>query len=278
MYRFFVLVFLVFSLEAQEKLKDFNVAYMTDSMSNYSKKDLKISMNIWLREISKKAGYNANMFFYEDPKEAVKDLELGKIDYVSGFPLVFVKYFDLSYLSDAFSGGPSDISENLFVILVSKDINSWEEMENKRIGIQKNDEIMYMYTKLKLKKEDADIQAYNRRSKVVLDLFFHKVDMAIVPMRNFKVAKELNPQIGQKLKILEITNINSTNLSFYRKSLDESIKRDAYEEAKQIYASEKGQEMMLIFKSSQIIHTKISDLVPVKELYAEYLQFQKGKK
>ena len=278
MIKILLILSFVFSLYAQEKLKTFNVAYMTDSMSNYSKKDLKIAMNIWLKEISKKAGYDANMFFYDDPKEAEKDLEAGKIDYVSGFPLVFVKYFDLSLLSNAFSGGPKKMENNIFVVLSHKGINRWEDIQNLKIGIQKNDEIMYIYTKLKLHKVTVDIKAYNKRSKLVLDLFFNKLDIAIVPLRNFLLAKDLNPQVGNKIKILETTNINATNLSFYRKNLDENIKKEVFEEAKKIYSTKKGHQMMLIYKADKLMRTKLSDLEPIKKLYDEYLQFLKEEK
>ena len=277
MNKFLLLLLLTLHLYAGENLKTFNVAYMTDSMSNYSKKDLEISMNLWLKEISKKAGYDANMFFYDDPRDAVTALEEGKIDYVSGFPLVFVKYFDLSKLSDAFSGGPDDLSDNLFVVLVSQDIKSWSELKEKRIGIQKNDDIMCMYIRLKLNDDKANIENYDRRSKVVLDLFFDKIDVAVVPLKNFLVAKELNPQIGQKIKILEKTNINATNLSFYRKDLDDAIKKEVYEEAKRIYASETGHQMMLIYKANRIIYTHLEDLKPVEDLYKKYLEFKRKK-
>jgi len=270
-----LIVIFILSLNAKEDLQRFNVAYMTNSMSNYSKKDLKIAMNIWLKDISKKAGYDANMFFYDDPNDAVIDLKNNKIDYVSAFPLVFVKYFDLSLLDNAFSGGPENMKNTIFVILSNIKINKFKDLNNPKIGIQVNDEIMHMYIKLKLNNNNINIKEYSKRSKIVLDLFFNKIDLAIVPLRNFILAKELNPQISRKVKILERTNINATNFSFYRKSLHKDIQKDIYKEAKKIYSSKKGKQMMLIYKADKIIETKLKDLKPVKELYDKYIIFQK---
>jgi len=270
-----LIIIFILSLNAKEDLQRFNVAYMTNSMSNYSKKDLKIAMNIWLKDISKEAGYDANMFFYDDPNDAVIDLQKNKIDYISAFPLVFVKYFDLSLLGDAFSGGPKNMQNNIFVILSNTKIKKFKDLKNPKIGIQINDEIMHMYIKLKLNNNNLNIKEYSKRSKIVLDLFFNKIDLAIVPLRNFLLAKELNPQISRKVKILEKTNINATNFSFYRKSLNKSIQKDIYEEAKKIYSSKKGKQMMLIYKADKIIKTKLDDLKPVKELYDKYIIFEK---
>ena len=275
MNKLILIVIFILSLNAKEDLQRFNVAYMTNSMSNYSKKDLKIAMNIWLKDISKKAGYDANMFFYDDPNDAVIDLKNNKIDYVSAFPLVFVKYFDLSLLDNAFSGGPENMKNTIFVILSNIKINKFKDLNNPKIGIQVNDEIMHMYIKLKLNNNNINIKEYSKRSKIVLDLFFNKIDLAIVPLRNFILAKELNPQISRKVKILERTNINATNFSFYRKSLHKDIQKDIYKEAKKIYSSKKGKQMMLIYKADKIIETKLKDLKPVKELYDKYIIFQK---
>ena len=265
----------ILSLNAKENLQVFNVAYMSNSMTNYSKKDLKIAMNIWLKNISIKAGYDANMFFYDDPKDAVLDLKNNKIDYVSAFPLVFVKYFNLSLLSDAFSGGPKNMENNIFVILSHTDTNNFKSLKNPKIGIQMNDEIMYMYIKLKLNRMHLNIKEYPKRSKIVLDLFFNKIDLAIVPLKNFLLAKELNPQIAKRVKILEKTKINSTNFSFYRKNLNENIKKDIYKEARKIYMTKKGKQMMLIYKADKIIDTKLKDLKPINELYQRFKKFER---
>ena len=275
MNKLLLILILILSLNAKEDLQRFNVAYMTNSMSNYSKKDLKISMNIWLKEISKEAGYDANMFFYDNPKDAVIDLKNNKIDYISAFPLVFVKYFNETLLTDAFSGGPKNIKNTIFVILSHTNINKLKDLKNPKIGIQIYDEIMYMYIKLKLNNNTPNIKGYSKRSKIVLDLFFNKIDIAIVPLRNFLLAKELNPQIYKKVKILEETNINATNFAFYRKSLNKSIQKKIFKEAKKMFSSKKGKQMMLIYKADKIIKTKLDNLKPVKELYNKYIIFKK---
>jgi len=280
MARFLVLVFVFFlSLHAKEGTKRFNVAYMADSMTNYSKKDLKIAMNLWLQELAKKAGYTSQMFFYEDPKKIVADLKAGKIDYISAFPLVYVKYFNLNLLSDGFSGGLKNIDDNLFVILVRNDnkIQSWEDIRkiDPRVGIQKYDEIMHLYSKYKTKNINLNIEDYSKRSRAILDLFFNKLDVVIVPRISFILATELNPQLSKKIKILEVTKLNATNLGFFRKTLDENIKHDVYLQAEKIYATPKGHQMMMIYKADKLIRTKISDLKPVEAFYKKYQIFEK---
>jgi ABC-type phosphate/phosphonate transport system substrate-binding protein len=277
-----LLFLLLSSLYAQEQTKRFNVAYMADSMTNYSKKDLKIAMNVWLQELAKKAGYTSQMFFYDDPKKIVADLKAGKIDYISAFPLVYVKYFDLNLLSDGFSGGLQNREDNLFVVLVRNDskIRSWDDIRkiDPRVGIQKHDEIMHLYSKYKTKNIDLPIEDYSKRSRAILDLFFNKLDVVIVPHISFILATELNPQLAKKIKILEVTKINATNLGFLRRSLDEKIKHDVYLQAERIYATPKGRQMMMIYKADKLIRTKLSDLKPVEEFYKKYQNFERAGK
>jgi hypothetical protein len=274
-----IILLIILNINASEELKQFRVGYISSSMSNYSKKDLEVSMNIWLKKIAKTKNYKAQMIFYDNPKDAAQDIIDNKIDYISAFPLIFVKYFDLSTLSDAFSGGPDNLSDNLFVVLSknSSKIKSWKDIKKPKIGIQKNDEIMFLYSQYKTKNKNLFIYKYSNRNRVVLDLFFNKLDLAIVPYKSYKIASELNPQIKQKIKVLETTNINSTNIGLYRKTLDESIKKEIYNMAIKLFSTVEGKEMMLVFKADKMISTKLSDLKPIDEFYKKYLKFKKGK-
>ncbi len=273
-----IIIFILLSINicADNKLKEYNFGYISSSMSNYSAKDLKVSMDIWIHEVTKDIG-KTNMFYYDNPKDALADLKSSKLDFISAFPIVFVKDFDISELSGGFTGRYKNIEDNKFVLLVKNNnkIKNIKDLKSVKVGIQKNDEIMHIYTKLKI--NYLEILHYKNRSKIVLDLFFGKINVAIVPYRTFKMAKELNPQISRKIKILKKTEYVSYAVGFYHKSVSQKDKDFIFNTGKKLFETTKGRQMMDIYKIETLVHTKISDLENAKKLYNEYIS-KKGKK
>lgn len=269
---------LFFVNAAAKDLPKFNVGYLQNSMHNYSTKDLKITMDIWIKSVTQEAGYDSKMFFYEDPKKAAADLYAGKIDFITGFPIDIVENFDTSKLADGFSGGYKDNNQNRFVILIKKEnpATSVHELKNLEVGIQQDDRIMHLYTKLNI--PDAKIVDYKTRSKIVLDLFFSKLDVAIVPLRNFQLAVELNPQVGHNIKILQRTRYLSNGVGLFRKEFPKAQRENIYKKGLGIFNTEKGKQMMVVYKMETLVKTPVSSLQNAQKLYDAYQKQQKGKK
>jgi len=260
-------------LYANNVQKSYNFGYINGSMSNYSKKDLKLTMDIWMKEVTKNLG-DVNMIFYDDPRGAAKDIKDGKLDYISAFPIVFVKYFDIGLLSDGFTGGIKKQKLQKFVVLVrTKSNKNIEKLKNVKVGIQANDEIMEIYTKVNIK--NAKIKKFKTRNRVVLDLFFSKIDVALVPLSTFVLTKELNPQIGKKIKILKITNFSSNILGFYRKDFNNKDKEFIFDTGIKVFNTVRGKQMMDIYKIEKLIHTKTDELNIEKMLYKKYKSIYK---
>jgi ABC-type amino acid transport substrate-binding protein len=263
------------SIYAKSEQKKYTFGYINNSMSNYSAKDLKLTMDIWMKEVTKNLG-DVKMIFYDNPRDAAKDLNNGKLDYISGFPIVFIKYFNISKLSDGFTGDINDTKLTNFVVLSKRDnkINSIKDLKNVRVGIQNNDEIMYIYTKVNI--QNPKIQKYKTRTRVVLDLFFNKLDIAIVPLKTFELTKELNPQINKSIKILKYTKYSSNILGFFKKEFKSEDKEFIFNTGINIFKTARGKQMMDIYKIERLVHTKVKELKKVELLYKKYKKIYKG--
>ena len=267
----FIIIFSFISsiyLNANEYLKTYKFGYINSSMSNYSPVDLKVTMDLWMKEVTKNIG-NVEMIFYNDPKKAANDINNGKLDFISAFPIIFIKYFDMSKLENGFTGKYKNPDDNKFVILVKKGIEN-KKLKNLKIGIQKNDTIMHIYAKNYYKK--PKIIKYTNRSRIVLDVFFSKVDIGIVPYRTYKLSKELNPNISKKVKLLKKTDFVSNAFGFYRKGISKKDKEFIFNTGVELFSSVKGKQMMDIYKIETLVKTKISDLKNADKLYKSYIK------
>jgi ABC-type phosphate/phosphonate transport system substrate-binding protein len=278
-----LMIFLAFFLSSLLAKETFHIAYDASAMSSYSKKDMKIATDIWLRELMKGVDYDLDFKYYDDMTKMAADLNADKLDFVTGFGLSFVKYFDLSKLENGFGSGFLNGEQETFLLLANKNsgINSWKDLKDKTIGIDENDAIVKLYIKSKMvenfQKTEAKVIELTNRQRALLQLFFEKVDAVVVTNKTFNLLKELNPQVGQKIKIIEDTHLIATSFGFFRKSLDHHMKQDLMKVSVNLADDERGKQLLLVYKTETISESKIEDLKPIQELYEKLSKIEKGK-
>ena len=114
--------------------------------------------------------------------------------------------------------------------------------------------------------------------KALLDLFFHKVDAAIIMKKTFRYAAELNPQIAHTLYIAQMTPYCAGNFGFFTKAVDPQFAHYIKNLGLNLNDTKKGKQVLDIFRADAVIETKISDLKPIEKLYHDYLKLQKKEK
>ncbi|QOY54216.1 PhnD/SsuA/transferrin family substrate-binding protein [Candidatus Sulfurimonas marisnigri] len=243
------------------------------SVNDVNIKDMTIATDVWLKEIAKEINLDTSTTIYENPAHMAQDFADGKLDYVAAFGLVFVKYFDLSKLSDGFAQAFLNGEKETFVVVVNKEsgINTLSDLEGKSISIQEYDEAAKLYIEYKIKEKLENLttkfETYPSRQRALLKLFFGKVKAAVSTNKSYALATELNPQIGQKLKIIEITNLQATTFGFLSKSMNENTKKLISNGAKNIHKTKRGRQLLTLYKTEMISDSKLEDLKPFQELY-----------
>ena len=258
-----------------------NVGYSNASLSHVSKKDTMISMKLWIDEIMIDNPYTASFTFYNNPTQMAADFNEEELDYAIAQALDFVKYFDKSKLTNAFSGGMRNRDDENLVIVVpfDADIESISKLENPIIAVQQNDNLAKIYIETKIfPAKNIKLLKVKKRSAAILKLFFKKADLAIVLKKTFDFSKELNPQMGKKLKILEYSNLPAGVFGYFRKDFDKKAKDDVTKMAFNLINTPRGKQMMVIFQTNALVKIKVEDLKPIEKLYKEYLELKKGKK
>ena len=256
------------------------VAYDSSSMNSFSKKDMMIATQIWVKEVIKGTDYKVEFNYYDDMSKMAEDLNEEKIDLMTGFGLNFIKYFNLSKLENAFGVGSKNGQKEVFIVVVSKEkhINSIADLKDKSIGVNVDDDIAKLYIKTKIyettKAQNVKIVEFKSRQRALLKLFFSKVDAVVTTNKSYELLQELNPQVSSKLKIIDTTDIQATSFGFFRKSLDPKVKKSLAKMALNLDTDEYGKQLLLIYKTEAIRESKIEDLDPIKELYERSLKIK----
>lgn len=260
-----------------------NIGYDLSGTNLLSKKDMKVATDILLKKILENLDVKTNYKYYYNPKEIAKDMNTGKLDYVSVSPLNIVKYFNLDNLDKAFGQGSNDMNDYNLIIISRSDLNikSNKELANKKILMDTKNNLHSLYINNLFLKYIGNKKAntiYSRSyQKSILDLFFKKADVAIVTQKSYDISVELNPQIAKKVSILRKTNIKDVQLGFFRKSLDEKLKRSMGKAGQELNFSDDGKQLLTLYKTEKIVETNMEILIPIKELLNNYKKLKKSK-
>ena len=278
MIRYIVVFLLSFTLYAS----DIKIGYSVESMSDINKKDLKISMVLWIQEIISQTQYTATYIDYDNSVSMGKDFNSGDLDLVIDFGINFIKNYETDKLIDGFRGGMKNgHQENIIIVLnESSSLENFVKLKKPIVALQGIEEIFKIYATVDLinKKKSFTFLETKKRRGALLKLFFNKADAAIVTEKTFNFAKELNPQIGKKLKVVSVSNVKAGAYGYFHKSFD-AYKREAMINiALNLDKSVRGQQLLSLFKIDVVKKSRVIELTNIKKLYEEYIKLKKGRK
>ena len=262
---------------------ELHIGYYTNSFTDVSKEGLLIANNMYMNELINDINYTVKSKIYEDFNEISKDINSNKLDYITASGLDFVRYFDMDKLTDGFRQGYLDGSKEMFIIIVSQNstIKNVSDLYNKKIAMQKNDLIAQLYVENKIlekyKKLNVFFDLYPTKQRALLKLFFGKVDAAIITNKSFELLRELNPQIGKKVRVLKKTNIIAKSFGFLSKSLNEKSRILINQQVQSLHKTIRGKQILNIFKTDSIVDSKVEDLNIIKKIYKKNIELKKRK-
>lgn len=262
----------------------FRFGYDIEQFARYNKKDVQLTISVWLDEIASGSEYDIEPIAYDDPKKMASDLEAGKVDLVTTSSLNFVKYFDKATLADGFSGGDYDADGHRLLLVVKEDgpIRQWKGFERAKVLVLEGSDISELYLDLSLLHhgvfDHVEWIKTKNYQQALLKLFFGKADAAIVTQKALGFASEMNPQMRQRLKVFDQSTLTDVMPSYFRKTVSETMRKDITDAAMQVTSTVRGRQVMAIFRADSIIKIPLSTLLPVEEAYDTYLRSIKKEK
>ena len=278
MIRLLTLFLLTLSLYAS----DIKIGYSVESMSDVNKKDLKISMVLWIKEIVSQTEYSADYIDYDNSLQMAKDFNAGKLDLVIDFGINFIKNYEVENLVDGFRGGMKNgLKENICIVLKKESsLKDFAKIKKPIIALKDIEEIFKIYALVTLlpNNQKYTFLETKKRSGALLKLFFNRADAAIVAKKTFNFAKELNPQIGKKLKVVDVSDAKSGAFGYFHKEFDGEKREVMINIALDLDKSIRGKQLISLFQIDRVERSRVTDLDNIKKLYKKYANLQKGKK
>jgi ABC-type phosphate/phosphonate transport system substrate-binding protein len=262
------------------KLKNIRVianAFYGEDIDKINYKDAKMAMDIWIKKMADKLGASSTLAFFTDFDAVKKAKKEGKVDTLILSAHSYLKY--LPYCKAEFSQGWMKIEKDgkpffRFVILGHKDF------------VKKDEYVVEYYQYSQTSKLVGEIYAWKhglhtvfkpvaKSSKPVLDLFFHKADLAVVKEETWNIMQELNPQLTKELRVMHYSDrIFVDIITLFSNQLSQKDKDIYIKAIEAINTTPDGKQLMELFKFNGLTKMGEDQFKEMEKFYRKYQELK----
>jgi ABC-type phosphate/phosphonate transport system substrate-binding protein len=252
-------------------------------------RDAKASIELWTREIisDMKKYYSFQNLFIANINSVDNFFIEEKIDFITMSSLEYIiNNNKLKSLNPVMiSSSENDMIGVEYIILVHKgnNISSLGNLENQTIAFvdDYSNAIPQIWLDVLLKSKRLplsskffkSIEISNNSNQAILKTFFKQVQACVVPKILYEASMELNPQISRDLIVLEQSKPFIVGVMCVHNKVENDLKVDIIQSAKNVLASEKGRQFAIFFRSGELIDFKTEHLDNVNKLVADAIKF-----
>ncbi len=243
-----------------------------------SRAEVQTALEFWARELSAKFNIDTRVRFYDDMGALRRDFDRGQVNFVITSSMDFVRYFRLDELADGFVGALQVDHSLMLATRTGGDALGLEQMAGKRIALLKDDELSEIFLETlcmrhyrrTCKEVFASMEQVDNSNKLVMRLFFGKTDLILARKNGLELAKEMNPQIGEAIRVVHNFPVKSSYYGFFNSAVDKPFRDRALRQIPTMHLEPRGRQVLEVFKLERLERAQASDLQPLILLNQEY--------
>lgn len=246
-----------------------------------SRRDVEVSLRFWTDELAQIMGVSYRPIeFFDDLDKLRQAMAAGRINFLVATSMGVVQHFAPGELADGFSGYKAVPDHLLLVVRRDAGIRGPADLAGKRLALLDGDELSRVYLETLLMKawgkadlaRLAPIETEARSGKLVHRLFFGQADAALVLRNAYETAVALNPQVAQRLQVLEDYSfrMRSPHIGLFSAKVSPGD-REAYTRGViKLNETARGKQVLQIYQADRMVATGVADLTPFRELLASH--------
>ncbi|WP_462324734.1 phosphate/phosphite/phosphonate ABC transporter substrate-binding protein [Desulfoplanes sp.] len=230
--------------------------------------DAKAGMKLWLEEMTAATPLfdKVTPHYVEDYEDLKEVLDSKAIDLIFLPTPYYIRLKNTYCLEPGAVAIGSNGMDQQYMLIVNKDsgITSIDELAGKPISImseQEHDIVGREWIRILLKNRGlpcqenffSKITIEPRPSRVIIQLFFNKIEVGLVTKYAFDVMAELNPQIPQHIKMLAVSPSILSHVLCFTSKIDKDMKKTVLDTALRIQELPRGQQIYTLFQLSNLL-------------------------
>ena len=185
--------------------------------------------------------------------------------------IVHVRYALIAHRDDNFPDAQAIVGRKLVMHASSRMVLAVSWLETVMAGAGR--ESLESKTNLPLP-EPIDVES---PSKAIFQVYFHQADAAVVTMDAFKLACDLNPQLGQTLRVMAVSPPFVPTVFIFQPTYPDPYRQIMEQTISQMHTTLGGRQLLTTFQSSSIERYPVSVLDSTRQFLITYRNLrQKG--
>jgi phosphonate transport system substrate-binding protein len=264
--------------------KPLRIGYLSSLFMDITPGDARAAIRVWGDQLIAKQGLNyaIQVTTFTNMPSQIEALRAGTIDVVTMSTQDFLKVRERIDASPWCLTVLEDKQSMEYELIVHRDsqVREVADLKGKNLLIAVNDEGLIPQTWLNVMLLRASLPEMERffsaakvvgkPSRAVLPVFFKQVDVCLIRKDAFRLMIELNPQLGQHLRVVVASPPYLNNIYCLRNGLPASERVELTRGMLSMNTTMEGEQILKLFRTDRLILFEPGLLEPVEQLFAEY--------
>lgn len=256
------------------------VGIMSRLLFSAHRTDTSIATEMAFLDFMDNIGKKGEFKNYSSSEHVLHDMKNHRLDAVLTNPL---DYIDLEYQinpTQQYSLTFGDQLEQQIHLLVRKNlkIKQLNQLANKRLAFPAGNQLGKLYLDLILLRNNlapsedffSDVQSGQDLNTAIINLFFKKVDAALVTDVSYNLAVELNPQLSQEIEIFSSSSPMIPLVIGINRSVPSEFIQKVGQMVDNLDNYPRTLHLLSLFKANRIVRINRQHLEPIRALKAEH--------
>ncbi|HPG30787.1 MAG TPA: PhnD/SsuA/transferrin family substrate-binding protein [bacterium] len=271
---------------------EFRVAQSGKSLDNINSSDAKAALEIWFNQFFKENNYDVkiNVALYNNIDLIINDLNENKIDYLTLNSIEYCRIKEKVPIEGLMAGYQNrKITKDLVLVTRRGDIKTLKDLQNKKIIVDISNfgdlPIMWLDTMLLKANMPAhmfffkSVKKVYKSSQAVMPVYFNQdFDACLLNENAYNILTELNPNISEKLRIIERSPSFLGRIFCASKNTDQEMKKKLIGMINDMNNNVKSKQGLALFKVDKLVLFDSKDMATVENLIKEYDELLNKKK
>ncbi len=262
-----------------------SVGFYLNSFPDILLKDIKVALLFWAEELVKQENIPAKIKIYKNLDNMRTDFYQGRVNFISANPLIFINDFTLDEFSQGITTAMHGSATDKLIFITHKlsSLDRFSDFKGKHLSLLINEPVSEMFANVlaleyfgkEAKQVFSRITYSYKSSPLIYNLFFKKTDVILIYLQDYKLAIELNPQIGKQTQVIAELEKIPRGMGLFNRRIDPVFSERVIKRAERLHKSPRGQQFLALFQAEHMVRVDLDDLNAVQRLKQRYLKLVK---
>lgn len=275
---------------AKETVQQLNIGYSSRSFVNVPREDIRVAVCMLSEKVARRAASAAESRIYDSISEMARDLKNRKLDVVAVPPDEFLNLKRHASIEPVMMTATNKSHEVEVLLLVRNDssIRSLKDLRNRTIVVPAKtaqygsvyqiwlETILARHGLPSINAFFSSVREAQTASQALMPVFFRTADACVATGQVFNLAAELNPQIGNDLRVIAETGKLAGGIIALRKDLPKHRKDKIREALLSLHEDPEGRQLFLLFQLESLIPYRPEYMKETEAFLDEYHRLRKS--